>query len=96
MLEYISDKDFPCSTDNLIEIDIATSEKVLNVGLSWMWKWESKQVDIQEFIHVEKFMTLIGGLIINFHGNSTLWRWIVHIRRSGMICLESINSHFRV
>jgi hypothetical protein len=46
MFDHIGGKDFLCSTGNLIEIDKDTVEKVMHGGLSWMWKWKHKQVDI--------------------------------------------------
>lgn len=48
--DHIGGKDFLCSTDNLIEIDKDTMEKVMHVELSWMWKSKSKQVDIPRMI----------------------------------------------
>jgi len=44
----------------------------MHVELLRMWKWKSKQMDIQEFILVEKF-TILEALIINFHGKFILY-----------------------
>jgi len=60
-LEHIGDKDFLCSIDNLIKIDIATFEKVMHGKVLWMWKWEGKQVYIPR-IYIGLKIYEIGGL----------------------------------